>query len=210
MRLFSELAPAAGLCIIFLIRGWIRKSPKMLLKKNIREAMVFVVFGLTGVLPVMISMKQSGFYIIPVYPFFAIGIGIIMYPYVDSLLVKINYESKGFFIFKLIGYGLFFTGIILSLNFSDHFSRDKDKIKDTYIILPEIPKGSVINISRDMLNDWSLHAYFNRFKKISLDPDLNNKREYLLIKNENYSDTLNSNYIIVKLTTINYQLFKRK
>jgi hypothetical protein len=155
-------------------------------------------------------MKQSGFYIIPAFPFFAIGAGILMYPLIDSLFIKIKFESRGFLFFKIIGYSLFFTGIILSVYFSDHFSRDKNKIKDTYTILSEIPQGSIININPDMFEDWSLHAYFGRFKNVSLDPDLNNKREYLLIKNENYSDTLNFNYKIIKLNTTDYNLFRKK
>lgn len=61
-----------------------------------------------------------------------------------------------------------------------------------------------------MYADWSLHAYFGRFKNVSLDPDLSNKREFLLIKNEYYSDTLNLNFQIVKLNTLDYQLYKKK
>ena len=209
-RLFSELAPAAGLCILLLVWSRIRKYPTILVKENSKKALVFVLLGLTGVLPIMLSMKQSGFYIIPAYPFFALGTGILMYPLIESLINKINYDSRGFLCFKSFGYGLFFTGIILSVYFSDHYSRDKDKIKDIYTILPEIPQGTIINITPDMYSDWSLHAYFGRFKNISLDPDISNKREYLLIKKENYSDTLNTNYKISELNTIAYQLFKRK
>ena len=209
-RLFSELIPAAGLCILFLVWGRIRKFSVIFEKENSNKAMVFILLGLTGVLPIMISLKQSGFYILPAYPFFAIGAGILLHPLVDSLFIKMNYTSKGFLFFKWIGYGLFFSGIILSLYFSDHFSRDRDKIKDTYLIIPEIPNGSVININPDMFGDWSLHGYFGRFKNISLDPNLNNNREFLLIKNENYSDTLDRNYKLVKLNTIDYKLFKKK
>ena len=79
-----------------------------------------------------------------------------------------------------------------------------------YAILPEIPQGTVININQGMYDDWSLHAYYGRFKNISLDSEPGNKREYLLIKNEYYSDTLNSVYNNIKLNTIDYQLFKRK
>jgi hypothetical protein len=61
-----------------------------------------------------------------------------------------------------------------------------------------------------MFEDWSLHAYFARFKNISLDPDLKNNREYLLIKNENYSDTLNSSFEMIKLNIPDYKLFKKK
>ena len=209
-RLFSELAPAASLCILLLVWSRIRKYPTILVKENSKKALVFVLLGLTGVLPIMLSMKQSGFYIIPAYPFFALGTGILMYPLIESLINKINYDSRGFLYFKSIGYGLFFTGIILSIYFSDHYSRDKDKIKDIYTILPEIPQGTIINITQEMYSDWSLHAYFGRLKNISLDPDISNKREYLLIKKEYYSDTLNTNYKISELNTIAYQLFKRK
>jgi hypothetical protein len=52
--------------------------------------------------------------------------------------------------------------------------------------------------------------YFGRFKNISLDPDLKTKRDYLLIKNIDYSDTLIYNYNIIKLNTIDYQLYKKK
>jgi 4-amino-4-deoxy-L-arabinose transferase-like glycosyltransferase len=209
-RLFFELTPAAILCVLLLVWIHIRKSPIILIKENIKRALVYVFLGLTGVLPIMISMKQSGFYIISVYPFFAIGAGILVYPVIDSLFIKMNYESKWFLIFKWIGYGLFLAGIVLSLYFHNRFSRDSNKIKETYTILNEIPQGSIININPDMFEDWSLHSYFARFKNVSLDPDLKNWREYLLIINENYSDTLKSGYEMIKLNTKDYKLFKKK
>ncbi len=61
-----------------------------------------------------------------------------------------------------------------------------------------------------MYSDWSLHAYFGRFKNISLDPDLKNRRDFLLIKNELYSDTLNSRYETIILRTNGYKLLKKR
>ena len=209
-RLLFELIPVAVLSIMLLIWAYIRKTPSILPKENIKKVLVFIILGLTGVLPIMISMKQSGFYIIPAYPFFAIGVGILVYPSIDYLFLKINYESRWFFLFKWMGYLLFISGIILSVYFSDRFSRDSGKIKDIYALLPGIPKGTIININPEMYSDWSLHAYFGRFKNISLDPDFKTKRDFLLIKNEFYSDTLNSNYEIIKLRTVDYKLLRKK
>jgi hypothetical protein len=59
-------------------------------------------------------------------------------------------------------------------------------------------------------DDWSLHAYFERFKTVSLDSELNTLRECLLIRNEDYSDTPSKRYDIVNLNTAEYKLFKRK
>jgi 4-amino-4-deoxy-L-arabinose transferase-like glycosyltransferase len=209
-RLFSELFPAAGLCIIILIWSRLKNASGFIPEGSVKKALAYIFLGLSGVLPIMISMKQSGFYIIPVYPFFAVAAGILLYSSIDSLVLRINSKSKGFVLFRLIGYSMFITGIVFSVYFSNQYSRDKNLIKDTYVILPEIPNGSIINITPDMNEDFSLHAYFNRFKNISLDPELTNKREFLLIKNENFSDTLKSDYNLIKLNTIEYQLFKKK
>ncbi len=208
-RMFSEIVFPASLCLIILLWGKIRTSSPLFFKENTRKSLVFVSLGLTGVLPIMISLKQSGFYILPVYPFFAIGISILIYPLLDSLFIKMNYNSKGFILFKWIAYGLFISGLILSIYFSDHFSRDKNRINDMNTILTAVPRGSVININPAMFTDWALHAYLDRFKDVSLDPDLKSSRDFLLIKNEYYSDTLNNTYKMVNLNTTDFKLFKK-
>jgi 4-amino-4-deoxy-L-arabinose transferase-like glycosyltransferase len=209
-RLISEILPLAILCIIFLLIGRYKKFPEILRKENCEKSLMFAFLGLSGVLPIMISMKQSGFYIVPVFPLFAISAGILIYPYLDSLVSGINRRSNGFRIFGLISWCMFICGITLSIYFSDRFSRDENKLKDIYVILAETPEGSIININPAMYDDWSLHAYFERFKTVSLDSNLNAKREYLLIGNEYFSDTLSKSYDIVNLNTREYKLFKRK
>jgi 4-amino-4-deoxy-L-arabinose transferase-like glycosyltransferase len=209
-RLLNEIAPAAGLFILLQFLKLITKSGIAIGNENSRKALAFIFLGLTGVFPIMISMKQSGFYILPTYPFFSIGAAILMYSYIDSFIERIDFKSRGFLFFKRTAYSVFIVGILLSLWYSDGYSRDRDKIRDVYAVLSVVPEGSIININPVMYEDWSLHAYFARFKNVSLDRDLNNRREYLLIKNENFSDTLNSHYNMVKINTIAYSLLRRK
>jgi 4-amino-4-deoxy-L-arabinose transferase-like glycosyltransferase len=209
-RMFSELAPGVILCFLVLIIARIRRLSYQPKKEIINKSLLFFSLGLTGVIPIMISMKQSGFYIIPAFPFFAIAFGILVYPFIESLMHLLNYKSKGFQLFKWMGSGLFVLGIFLSIYSSDMYSRDKNKIKDVYSLITQIPEDETININPGMYDDWGLHAYFGRFKNISLDPHPGNKREFLLIRNEEYSDTLKSVFRIVDLNTINYKLLKRK
>lgn len=209
-RLLNEIAPVTVLFVIFYILRRISKSQIVIGNENIKKSLIFILLGLTGVLPIMISLKQSGFYILPTYPFFSIGASILMYTYIDDFIGRIDFKSRGFSFFKWTTYVVFISGIILSLWYSDGYNRDSDKIKDTHSILSVVPEGSIININPGMYEDWSLHAYFARFKNVSLDRDLNNRWEYLLIKNEYYSDTLSSGYNIVKINTIDYRLFKKK
>lgn len=209
-RLLSELIPAFGLFVLFLIWGWRKKLSINSMIGNTKLALVFILLGLTGVLPIMISMKQSGFYILATFPFFAIGTGLLINPLIDSLFNNINYQSKGFLFFKWASYSILFIGIILSFYFSNHIGREENKIKDTYKILSVLPEGSIINIYPNMWQEWTLHGYFGRYKNVSLDPDKNNKREYLLIRKDDYSDTINQDYIIIELQTTDYMLLKKK
>jgi 4-amino-4-deoxy-L-arabinose transferase-like glycosyltransferase len=209
-RFLSEIAPAGLLCLILLVAGRIRKTAVKPSAEDIKKALVFLSLCLTGVLPIMISLKQSGFYILPVYPFFAIAAGILLSPYVNSLTGRINYESKGFLVFRLLSFGLFALGIILSFSSSGGYSRDKIKITDTKTILKEIPEATIINILPDMYEDWGLHSYYARFKNISLDPDINNKRSYLLIKSDSNQDTLSLRYEIVNLNTKSFLLYRMR
>ncbi len=208
-RLISELIPAIGVCMILLFFMRLKKFDIHISKATYKHAVLFILLGLTGVLPVIITMKQSGFYIQATYPCFAIGIAIFINPFIDFLLKDLKYESTKFFTFKWIGYGVFTVGVLLSLYHISHFSREERKLKDIYLIIPEIPAHSIINIHPKMWDDWSLYGYFERYKNISLDVDLAHKREYLLIQNEYYSDTLKNSYKIILLPTINYKLCKK-
>jgi hypothetical protein len=78
------------------------------------------------------------------------------------------------------------------------------------VILVQLEKDSTINILPEMFEEWSLHSYYGRYKNISLDPNLNNRHEYLLIKTSLYSDTINNRFEKVDLKTKEYELFRRK
>jgi len=211
IRLFFELIPAIVLSILIVVWGWSRKVSIYLLKVNYKQALVFFLLGLTGVLPIMISMKQSGFYILTTFPFFALSFGILLNPLVEMIIDRINYQSKGFLIFKFIGYSLFFIGILSSMYFANQIGRDKKIINDTYIITLTIPAGITINILPNMWQDWCLHGYYYRYKNISLDTNLDNKREYFLIQSMNPSDTTAlRDYKKVELQTLEYQLYRKK
>ena len=208
-RMFSELIFPGSVCFLFILWGRFKTSVTIFLKANNRMSLLFIAIGLTGVLPIMISLKQSGFYILATYPFFAIGLSLLVYPLLDSLFIKMNYNSKGFILFKWISYGLFISGLILSISSYDHYSRDKSRIIDLNQVITTVPRGSIININPKMYTDWALHAYLGRFKDISLDPDLKSGRDYLLLKNEFYSDTLKRSYSLVNLNTTGFKLLEK-
>jgi hypothetical protein len=209
-RLASELIPAIIIVLLLLLYGYKRKDPIKTGSKNIRFGLALIVVGLTGVLPIIISQKQSGFYILPSIPFFAIGFAMLINEQSEHLLGKINSGTRPYSYLLGASCLVFLAGLFLVFFNKDKYSRDEVKLKDTYSIIQSVPASSVINIHPGMWEDWSLHGYYARLKGISLDPDLNNKREYLLIKNELLTDTtLIRNYKKADLLTSEYQLYKK-
>jgi 4-amino-4-deoxy-L-arabinose transferase-like glycosyltransferase len=207
-RLFLELIPTFCFFLIFIIWGVRKKFSINQLKINFKLASVFILLGLSGVFPIMITLKQSGFYMLATFPFFAIGLGILIYPLIDFLFHDYTNKSKQFF--NWIGYITFLTGLILSVYFSNRIGRDTDKMEDTHKILSLIPKHSVINVYPNIWQEWDLHGYYQRYKNISLDQNIENKRDFLLIRKNEYSKDQNKDYKLVELQTNEYVLLKKK
>lgn len=209
-RLLMELLPAIGIILILVLYKWKNKLSFQNMSSNLRPALVFFSLGMAGVLPILTTMDQSAYFLLTSFPFFAVSFGLIVNPSIEILIERINYNSNGYRLFKLFGVLALSAGIILSVYFSGDFNRDENKLKDMRVILIQLKENSTINILPEMYVDWSLHAYYARYKNVSLDQDLNNRHEYLLIRTSLYSDTINNRFDRINLETKEFELFRRK
>jgi 4-amino-4-deoxy-L-arabinose transferase-like glycosyltransferase len=203
-RFFCELLVAICICLFVVFWAKMKKCSMKLMRTNLQPFLIFFIVGLTGVVPVMVSAKQSGFYILATYPFFAIALGALLEPLISYLRANI----KGSLMLNLAGYVVFFVGVCLCFYFSTTMGRDENKIKDTYQILKVVPKRSLISIPPTMYEDWGLHGYYARYGAVSLDSS--GKRDYLLVK-RNYpiEESFLNGYLEVDVQTVEYKLYKR-
>lgn len=210
-RMFSELILPIGIALIVYFSFFKRRGSLKLDKEQKSIAFVFISIGLAAVLPIMISMKQSGFYILAAYPFFAVAIAHFLQPQLSTFTQHIlsnPFASKRFSIVSVV---LFALGVSLNIYFSNGFGKDEVKVKDMRTILPYLPKNSIISICTEMNEDWTLHAYYERFKSVSLDYDVKHLRNFVLVhQSECPSFDIPKNYKEIKLKTIEYKLYKKK
>jgi len=209
-RLVLELLPAVGIILVFMLYCWKKKISSGNISSNLRLASAFFSLGMAGVIPILLTLDQSSYFLLTSFPFFAVSFGLIVFPSTEILIEKIDYDSMGYRVFKIFGVIALSTGIVLSVYFSADFNRDENKLKDMRVILVQLKENSTINILPEMFEDWSLHAYYARYKNISLDPNLKNWHEYLLINTQLYSDTINKRFERIDLKTKEYELFRRK
>jgi hypothetical protein len=203
-RLFQELLPA--MIIVLLIFVFTYKYKYTI--SNSKWVYIFFAFGLSGVIPIMISLKQSGFYILATYPFFSISLALIAVPGVSFLINKINIKGLGFKIFKILGLLLLVTGLTVAFLQINKIGRDNEKVSDIYKVINIISNDSLISIEPSLRSDWLLHGYFQRYAGISLDFTNLSNHQYLLMIKGDKGDYL-SKYKKVPVNLNLYELYKK-
>ena len=178
-KLLTELLIPIG--IMLLLYLWTKKS-KNQLSSSLNKSMAgsFFLLGVCGVIPIMISFKQSGFYIVTTFPFFALSLSLLV---VDGVTV--------FQRLVLLGKTKVFQGVSLSLLavcallFAlsvNRVGRDKNKLQMMSVFNESIVDDQVIHIPTSMWSDWNVHAYFSRLKNVSLSVEEPNAGELYLTK----------------------------
>jgi len=201
-RLGYELIPN-GLIVLISV---ILTKKKKFTNPYITTSFVFFALGLSGVLPIIVSMKQSGFYMLATFPFFSIAIALLILPRVEFLIHKINTKNIYYRVFKYLSICLFACSIFLLFFYTNHYGRDKSKIEDVYTVSDIVPSNSIIAIEASMRADWSLHGYFSRYSGISLDYTTHPVSEFLLIRKESdYS--VPSNYTLIPIKLNLFELY---
>lgn len=191
-----------GLFIVQII-----KKKTDLMKKELKNSLVFLTLSLCGVLPIMLSLKQSGYYIIPAYPFLAIAFAIPFQAIIKEWQEKIDSSSRNFIVFKIVSCLALISVILFSISQKGKISREKKTLKLVFECNKYIPSNSVISIDNETYTKWELHAYFARYKNISLDE--NEKHLYYLHNKHLPFPDLDEEYIL--LTDIDsYSLYKKK
>jgi len=196
------LVLTAGIFIVQIV-----KKKTNLIKEQSKNSLLFFSLSLCGVLPIMLSLKQSGYYIVPAYPFLAIAFALLFQPFIKELQEKINISSRGFLAFKIISCVIFISVIAFSFSQKGKISRDKKDLQFVFECSKYIPSNTTISIDNETFFEWGLHAYFARYQSISL--DRNNKHLFYL-HNQNLPLSHPSEEYIYLVDIENYSIYKIK
>jgi 4-amino-4-deoxy-L-arabinose transferase-like glycosyltransferase len=185
--LLINILPQIALISIVLIIGKFKKN--IPIKPINKLAIFFIVLGLCGTLPLMTTLVQKGFYLVPAFPLFAIGLGILIAPVVSEFISQINIKSKGFKIGLTLSAVFLIGSTVFTITQIGRPGRNREMLHDVYLIGKTVPKYSIIAIpnDQDMWNDWELQCYLMRYFNISLDP--NGLHPYYLDKVKHHGPT---------------------
>lgn len=205
LNLLIELSLPIALLVYFTIREWVNTKRLDFIKD--KKAFIFILIAITASIPLIISLKQRKFYLIPSIPFYVLTISILLLPFLKRII-----DASSRAVLRWINRAsLLLLGIVLlfSVLRFGKFSRDKEKLMDIYAISNVVPEGTVIGTTRELWSDWSLVAYMCRVGYVSLDSD-NEHNYYLLERNSNMNKHVSGNYEIVGMNLTRYVMLKRK
>jgi 4-amino-4-deoxy-L-arabinose transferase-like glycosyltransferase len=202
-ELLLELAFPLVLIGLFYLRKRIKKQPFNWINKQ--EAIYFLLIGLAASLPIIISLKQRKFYMMPSVAYFVLGASFIINSQLDSFLIWMDKKKKWFLTLN-VGSAI----LVLSLcwfNFG-HYSKDADKWHDVRIIADHVNEDETISTSKALWGDWGLHAYLSRTNHISIDCDRQHQF-YLIEKEDKNLGALSEQYQKIELELLKYELLEK-
>ncbi|MCW3105302.1 MAG: hypothetical protein JWO09_3742 [Bacteroidetes bacterium] len=204
-KLFYEMLPVLLLSGIILLLTKISGKDLALTKKHSQAALWFLLVGLSGSLPLMVTFEQRRFYLVTALPFFVLAIAIFTAPGISHWISEADTSSRGFRWFRSSQALVLLIATVYSVSQLKEPKRDKALLSDIYSIGRLVPSGEVISIPVEMYNDWNLKAYMMRSFRISLDEK--NVKKYFLVRKE-YAGKVPGNYRLCSKLTKEIDLYE--
>lgn len=208
-RLLSELVISIIICVVVL---GIKKYKRQPVEIDYKLSLFFMVVGLCGVLPIMVTLEQRGFYMTTALPCFAIGFSLLIAKSINDWIILIENKMIMYLqIVLLVGAIALPTALIYNYN---KFIRDENSLSDIYQFGKIVPQHSVVGLSPDLFKDWGTGCYLQRFYFIAADgyTEYWNTHPFIIINKAsaaNYQSSL-TNYKKLEIQTKAFDLYKHK
>lgn len=178
-HLLAQLIPQFCLMALVLLLTGLKKAKEMLAAAPDKSMILFFAFtGLAGSIPIMLTLVQSGWYIVPSYPFFAISIGLFVGILIQKYVNRINTSGKAYKVFLAFSALMLVSALTFGFSKAGKVKRAHEMLHDVHIVGKIIPRYGVVSIPEDMWDNFELQCYFIRYYNISLEPE--KKLQYYL------------------------------
>ncbi|WP_419212207.1 ArnT family glycosyltransferase [Maribacter sp. X9] len=205
--IFKSMPISFGISLVVLFSSFIINDKKIIENTKCKYIFLFLFLGIASSLPLIISLKQAGYYLVPSTPLFILALSIWIAPSFNSLLAEIknkkiyNYSSYIIMLLLLISFAL----AIKNVGTVD--KRDREHLANLREVIKVVPNNSIINFKADKL-DYSIVGLYQRYNLISLDTSFIEQRKFLVIE-KNVDTTKIQNYKRISNQSENYNIYTR-
>jgi 4-amino-4-deoxy-L-arabinose transferase-like glycosyltransferase len=207
-RLIKELIPVLIMVSVVSTIAYFKKI-KSGFSENSKNMLLFLLIGFSGSAPLALTMVQKGWYLVPAFPYFAIGFALMISPVVAAWIDKIDAKTQGFRIFTYITMLLMAGVIVITASQYGKVSREKEIVADVYEIGKIVPRRSAISVPPEMYYEYNfiLEGFLVRYFNISLDPKVENE---FFMKLKSLNTDVPEGYEKVQISLNKYDLYKKQ
>lgn len=141
-----------------------------------RWATLLLLLWLAGTLPILVSAKQAGYYLVPAVPLCALGVAGLLAATTRAALENVG-PRAGRVAVTLAA--IVILGAV-GASFSPALDRDRRRLADLDALDLEVPRNAIVGICPESQDDWGLHALFARRFRVSLDAGRGRERAWFL------------------------------
>jgi hypothetical protein len=176
------LRMAALLALFWIVARLLPVNPSRPLPPGKRWAWFFLAMGIAASVPVLVSTKIAGHYLVPSIPLFALGFAGLARPWVASL--QLRYGARPLAAKALLAAGIILILTALTLPFLPVSIEPRDVrwMAEYRIVGPYLGRGTTIGTCAGAAGDWGLQAYMQRLFMVSLDAGADNHAQYLQLR----------------------------
>lgn len=167
--LVIQLLPAVAIAaVLFIIKKAVKGSAQT--QANSKNILFLLLMGICGSLPIMLSVKQRTFYLLPALPFYVLAIALLIYPWFVSVTNKPRMKTAAFRRFNI-------TAIIVGLALLVYLGtkvgqvgRDHELIANMKYLGTQFPPGQTFGICAEANEDYEFLAYLERYNRMEVNP----------------------------------------
>lgn len=176
------LVPAVPGVVLFVTVRLLRIQPLKQTGAG-KHALFFLLVGVAASLPIMLSVKQRTFYLVPSLPFYVLALTVFIYPYFAAITERLKVSDKGLKYFSISAV-VAIAGLCIYLGSKvGQIGRDKELITNMHYLAEKFPSEQVFGICSEAEKDYQFLAYLERYNKMEVSPVFYTA-EYVLIDKE--------------------------
>lgn len=173
-ELLIDTLPVTGLMVLFFFFG--RKTPGLgaFLRSNQRLILFLLACGFSGILPLLVTREQRGFYLVTALPYIALACAVAVTPVAARFTQFVQRKPRrAQTVFTLSGLGLIIVCFATFMN-AGTFKRDADSITALHETAALTGDRITLRISDNLGGDWPFIAYAQRYHGFSVtsSPDI--------------------------------------
>lgn len=202
-----DTLPVIGVTIFLLIAG--RKTAMLSLNWLGKRRMIFFLLacGISGILPLMITLEQRGFYLATPLPIVLIALALITQPVALRITVWVRSRTTLSRTLTITGAVVIAVTLGITLRLAGTPKRDGDKIAALHEVAAITGENLIIR-STDALNgDWGFLTYGQRYHHLSFTEQNRPELQWLLTEK---GFVPGDGYMEVPLKTQVYSLYRRQ